>query len=197
MSHPLFNNKGRARQWHFVIPLTPLNSSTKKNLSTLPLNAAYCAYVTSKDRTGNKFIEGYIKLISRHRVSQLVFLLGNGFFRTCGTQADVKKILIELKANPAFHELGKYENSSGSRSDLAAFKQAVEAGVTNEQLKVLFPSVCTRYRGYVNNYLIKAGRMELELELESDTVDLHRTYTSHQESKDLRAVQKQIPSLNN
>ena len=160
------------------------------------MNAVYCGYVTSKDRTGNKFIEGYIKLNNRHRVPELVRLIGHGFFKTCRTQTVVKKILIELRANLSFRELGKYKNSFGARNDLVAFEKAVDAGVTNEQLLVLFPKVCTMFSSYVNNYLIKAGRMELKLKKESPaTADLHGTLTSHQESKDLRTAEKQIPSL--
>ena len=77
--------------------------------------------------------------------------------------ASMKKILIELKVKTSFRELGKYTNSFGARSDLGAFEEAVKAGLTNEQLLVLFPVICTRYPGYVNNHLIKAGRIGLEL----------------------------------
>ena len=91
-------------------------------------------------------------------------LLGNGFFKTCATPANVKKILIELKGNPSLCELGKYANNSGSRNDLATFEQVVKSGVTNEQLLVLFPKICSRYLGFANNHLRKSGIMAMKME---------------------------------
>ena len=66
---------------------------------------------------------------------------------------------------------------------------------------MLFPQICTNFHGFVNNYLIKAGRTGLQMiDDDNETLNLHDTFASYQAvtklekpSKDLRALPKADP----
>jgi hypothetical protein len=153
----LSNNKGRARQWSFTIPL--FNDETLHRLHSLQAKVLYYVFATCEDDTGNSFIEGYINMNSRGRTPTLIRLIGYGFFEVCSTPADVDNVLLELKINPSSKEFGKRPPVQGCRKDLIAFKAAVDAGLTLEQLGVLHPRICSSYPMFVNNCLIKANRI--------------------------------------
>ena len=146
-------NEGRAKQWTFTIP--SFDNDTINRLSTLPPNVTYCAFAIMEDDTGNPFIEGYIKMNSRCRVSALIRLVGYGFFDTCSIHTDVPEILLELKASKSFLEFGnkKEIQTQGTRKDLESFKEAVEANLTKKQLEVLYPEIFIRFPCYAHRLL--------------------------------------------
>ena len=102
---------------------------TTKNLSTLvPSKVEYCAFVICED---GKNIEGFIKLIKRCRLSEMIYLLGYGFFELC---INPTALIARLKSNTSFLEFGnKKIKKQGTRKDLEKFKQAVKV-VTKKQM---------------------------------------------------------------
>jgi len=156
----LKENEHRAKQWIFTIP--SFDNGTIKRLSNLPAkDVRYCAFAIVIDDTGNRCIEGFVKAVVRRRVASLVRLIGYGFYNVCSTEA-LMNTLIELKQSPSFSEFGDTSSAKtqGSRKDLASFKLAVDAGVTADQLSVIYPQICSLYPGFVNTCLNKAVRVK-------------------------------------
>ena len=88
-------------------------------------------------------------------------------------------------ANPTFKDFGNKEEAKhqGSRKDLMLLKRAVDAGVTEEQLGVLYPQILKLYSGFVNNYLIKAKRLHAPKESASHDLEMKKWWNETNRKK--------------
>jgi hypothetical protein len=144
----------RAMSWAFTLP--SFSDADIERLSSLPTeHISYVAFAICDDDTGNRYLQGFIKTTRRRRVTFLVYLIGNGIWSICSTYDCVTHTLTEIQMKPVFKEFGDAGTTltQGFRKDLASFKCAAEAGVTKDQLLVLYPSVCKRYPGFVNSHI--------------------------------------------
>jgi hypothetical protein len=144
----------QAVQWQFTLP--SFSDADIERLSTLPLeDITYVAFAIRDDDTGNHYLQGFVKTSRRRRLAYMVRLIGYGMWSTCSTSATVTRILTEIQTSPGFKEFGEVGTAltQGFRQDLASFKVAVEAGLTKDQLLVLYPGVCARFPGFVNSHL--------------------------------------------
>jgi hypothetical protein len=144
----------KALQWSFTLP--SFSDADIARLSTLPPeNVVYVAYTIRDDDTGKRYLQGFIKTSRHCRVASLVCLIGYGIYSTCSTPTIVTHILTEIQTSPGFKEYGEVGTAltQGFCKDLANFKLAAEAGLTKDQLLVLYPTVCERYPGFVNSHI--------------------------------------------
>jgi hypothetical protein len=144
----------KAVHWSFIIP--SFKDDDIERLSNLPSeDITYIAFAICDDDTGNRYIQGFIKMPRRCRVAYLVRLIGHGIWSVCTTPASVIHTLTEIQTRSVFKEFGELPTviTQGFRKDLASFKLAAEAGLTKDQLLVLYPTVCARYPGFVNSHI--------------------------------------------
>jgi hypothetical protein len=82
----------------------------------------------------------------------------------CSTNDQVTNTLTEIQTKSGFQEFGDPGKvlTKGFRKDLASFKCAAEAGVTIDQLLVLYPDICKRYPGFVNSHIREIKLMTLK-----------------------------------
>jgi hypothetical protein len=147
-------NEKKAVQWSFTLP--SFCDAVIERLSTLPPeDITYVGFMIRDDDTGNRYLQGFLKTSRRRGIAYLVRLIGYGMWNTCSSPSTVTRILREIQTSPGFKEFGELGtvNAQGFRKDLSSFKLAAEAGLTKDQLLLLYPRVCAQYPGFVNRHI--------------------------------------------
>lgn len=132
----------KAAQWSFTIP--SFSSDAINHLTGLKNDdtVSYAAHAIIDDDTGNRYIQGCVKLHMQFRLVTLHRLIGkSGICTTCLRAND---ILMDIQMNHGFQEFGKDDRSEKFRQRVAELRKEVDTGATVCTLMGKFPDVCAR-----------------------------------------------------
>lgn len=166
------DDEKKVKGWSFT--LVSFNHETLRRLHRPPDNEVeYLAYAFRHDDTGKYTVEGYVKMMRRVRVNILTSLFGNGFYKPLHLMKETNTFIRELKVLDGFQEFGKLIITQGYRSDLSKYEDAVKAGLSEEQLRTLFPSVFSRYTYHAMRCLLdRASEEAKETNAKATTVEV-------------------------
>jgi len=144
----------RASQWSFAFPShsTELVECLQKSPED---EVVHSVFAVCKDNTGRSFLQGFIKLTWRVRVSALTRSIGYGIFTACPTNTSIKDAISEIKMW-TFWEAGdaNWTSQQGIRNDLIAFEEAADAGTPLETLESLHPKIFEKFLGFMQSHVI-------------------------------------------
>ena len=130
MVGPKHDRRRKAKQWSFTYHR--FDTMVINRLSRLPpAHIKYITFAVFDNDTGNRYLQGFIKVFRRVRVDLLRTLIGPALFGI----ASPSDILVEIRTQHTFHEFGDIPLQHRAFCDeIDGFKRNVGLGVSTDEL---------------------------------------------------------------